>query len=58
MRSNASESQFEDNLRSQGESHSAERRNLDRREQPDRREIERFGFEIISRRSGSDRRKT
>jgi len=36
----------------------ADRRETDRREQSDsdRREIERFGYEIMSRRSGGDRR--
>lgn len=33
-----------------------ERRNQQRREQPDRREITRFGYEIVTRRSGHDRR--
>lgn len=34
-----------------------ERRELQRREQSDRREIERFGYEKITRRSGGERRK-
>jgi hypothetical protein len=37
-------------------SHDDKRREIDRREQSDRREIERFGYKVMSRRSGGDRR--
>ena len=39
-------------------SKSAERRCSQRRNQLERREIERFGYEIMSRRSGGERRET
>jgi hypothetical protein len=56
MTSNTYKMQLDDNYHSETSLYRVERRERQRRANSDRREIERFGFEIVSRRSGSDRR--
>ena len=57
MKKNSSNTQFNKKFRQQMNSICVEKRNQPRREQSDRREIERFGYDITTRRSGLDRRK-
>jgi hypothetical protein len=56
MSSNIHKSQFDNEFHRGLNSNDAERRKQQRREQSDRREIERFGFKISTRRSSDDRR--
>ncbi|MCG6969618.1 MAG: hypothetical protein LJE85_07625 [Gammaproteobacteria bacterium] len=57
MKQCSSKPQFNNKYRLELNSRGAERRKLQRREQSDRREIVRFGYDITTRRFGRDRRK-
>ena len=56
MDNNDSKPKFKDKLHPGFNSRGIETRKQPRREQPDRREIERFGYDKITRRANNDRR--
>ena len=57
MENNNNKTSLSNKYRLELNPHGVERRKQHRREQSERREIVRFGYDITTRRSGSDRRK-
>jgi hypothetical protein len=57
MKESGTKLEFSNKYRLELNTRGAERRKRHRREQSDRREIVRFGYEITTRRTGKDRRK-
>ena len=58
MKQSSSDMQLNTKFRLELNSRGVEKRKLQRREQSDRREIVRFGYDITTRRSGNDRRES
>jgi hypothetical protein len=58
MNKSSSDIQLNNKFGLELESRNIEKRKLQRREQSDRREIVRFGYDITTRRSGQDRRES